>query len=120
MNKKMKPSNNQIIKKMIRRSLQTFPIEDGDVLVVKVPEGEDRAQFMKLFNGLRESLSRTGRINCVCIMVSELIEITNLSEKEMNSLGWYKQEIEDGEDNDRSGSEELELVENAGDSQGSA
>ena len=71
---------------LAREYISSFPIENGDVILVK----RDDAMFdpLKVFNSLRTALAANGYDKCMVIITGDDRDIRTLNREDMLGYGW--------------------------------
>lgn len=74
---------------MVREIARKLKVEDGDIIVMKIPKGNNNMDG-RTFDAMRNAMYATNRRNCVVVAVKDLEEIEVLDERAMNQLGWFR------------------------------
>ena len=76
-----------------RESITTLPIEDGEVLVVRVPDHVNPTLLLqRLADQFTDLLEYLELENCTVIAIQKSVELELLNEEQMAAVGWVRKE----------------------------
>lgn len=86
-----KSKKNREARTRIREMVRILDVVDGQVVLIKQGSllGKEGS-----FGYFMRYLSRTGRPNCIGVIVDDFTDLSILDESGMNEHGWYKHETD--------------------------